>query len=91
MGVLGLLGKIALGVLAIATIALAVYIVDKAVIQKRLREKGLSYAIVKNMQCGNVNKVNVGLFDNQDTEVEDIEYSAKRIGDDIKVGMKIYA
>ncbi len=91
MGWLDVLGAVIAGVAAIAAICLTVHVVNKALIRKELRKKGLEYAIVENIKRGNVNTVNVGLYDDSDEKIEEIEYSADEIDDDIKEGMVIYA
>ncbi len=91
MGWLDVLGAVFAGVAAIAVICLTVKIVNKSLIKKKLQEKGLDYAIVENIKRGNVNTVNVGLYDDSDEEVERVEFSAREIDDDIEEGMVIHA
>lgn len=91
LDVLGFVLGAAAGVAAIAVVCLTVKAVSKALIRKKLQEKGLDHAIIDNIERGNVNKVNVGLYDDSNEEVERVEYSAREIDDDIKEGMVIYA
>lgn len=87
-------GWIALGLAVIAGLTITVLIIKKLTIteiKNQLASRGLSKAIVGNIESGAYNKVSVGLLNSQNEVAEEIEYHADELGWGIREGKVIKA
>lgn len=79
-------------VAAVANAVIKLYRLRIKEIQQELLKRELNSAIVKNLEKGEeAYFANVGLFDEEGTEVADVTYETEEIDDDIYEGMTIYA
>ncbi len=84
--VLGIVAAVAAG----TTLVISVVKLTRGYIRNYLRQRNLSHAIVNNIDTGNYNTVNIGLYD-ESCYCEEIEIQADEIASNIRENTVIYS